>query len=109
MGRANARVQHGRPNVSDHPSVCLLPGRAASNGAVPRFEPFRGVRYDTTRAPAVDVTAPPYDVISPADRAALVLRHQDNVVQIDLPDEADGPGRYTAAAATFQQWLGSGV
>jgi uncharacterized protein (DUF1015 family) len=76
---------------------------------VPRFEPFRGVRYDTTRAPAVDVTAPPYDVISPADRAALVLRHQDNVVQIDLPDEADGPGRYTAAAATFQQWLTSGV
>lgn len=76
---------------------------------MPRFEPFRGVRYDTTRAPIADVTAPPYDVISPADREALVLRHQDNVVQIDLPDEADGPGRYTAADATFQQWLASGV
>lgn len=77
--------------------------------AVPRFEPFRGVRYDTTRAPAADVTAPPYDVISPTDRAALVLRHQDNVVQIDLPDEADGPGRYGAAAATFRHWLATGV
>ncbi|HVX18111.1 MAG TPA: DUF1015 domain-containing protein [Acidimicrobiales bacterium] len=76
---------------------------------MPRFEPFCGVRYDTTRAPAGDVTAPPYDVISPTDRAALILRHPDNVVQIDLPDEADGPGRYKAAAATFQEWLASGV
>jgi uncharacterized protein (DUF1015 family) len=76
---------------------------------VPRFEPFRGVRYDAQRAPLSDLTAPPYDVISPADRTALLLRHQDNVVQIDLPDEADGPGRYTAADATFKEWLSSGV
>ena len=32
---------------------------------MPRFEPFRGIRYDVDRLDPVRVTAPPYDVISP--------------------------------------------
>jgi uncharacterized protein (DUF1015 family) len=76
---------------------------------VPHFEPFRGVRYDLSRSPVADVTAPPYDVIDPDDRAALVARHPHNVVVIDLPDEADGPDRYTAAARTFATWQDDGT
>jgi uncharacterized protein (DUF1015 family) len=76
---------------------------------VPEFKPFRGIRYDTTRSPIEAVTAPPYDVIDAADRAALVARDPHNVVRIDLPDEADGPGRYEAAARTFDEWLTEGV
>jgi uncharacterized protein (DUF1015 family) len=76
---------------------------------VPHFEPFRGVRYDLSRSPVADVTAPPYDVIDPDDRAALVARHPQNVVVIDLPDEADGPDRYTAAARTFAAWQTDGT
>ncbi len=76
---------------------------------MPEFKPFRGIRYDTTRSPIEAVTAPPYDVIDAADRAALVARDPHNVVRIDLPDEADGPGRYEAAARTFDEWLTEGV
>lgn len=76
---------------------------------MPEFKPFRGIRYDTTRSPIGSVTAPPYDVIDAADRAALIARDPHNVVRIDLPDEADGPGRYEAAARTFTEWLVTGV
>jgi uncharacterized protein (DUF1015 family) len=68
---------------------------------VPRFEPFAGLRY----APGADmdaVTAPPYDVIDAAQRAELAGRSDANAVRFDLPDEADGPGRYVAAAALLQ-------
>ena len=76
---------------------------------MPHFEPFRGVRYDLSHSPVADVTAPPYDVIDPDDRVALVARHPHNVVVIDLPDEADGPDRYTAAARTFGAWQTDGT
>lgn len=76
---------------------------------MPRFEPFRGIHYDTSRSPIASVTAPPYDVIGPAERDELLARDPHNVVRIDLPDEADGPGRYDAAARTFAEWLDHGV
>ncbi len=75
---------------------------------MPRFEPFAAIRY-AAGLPLADVTAPPYDVLSDADRAALAARHPDNVVVIDLPLEVDGPGRYDAAAKTLRRWLDNGV
>jgi uncharacterized protein (DUF1015 family) len=75
---------------------------------VARFEPFAAIRYaDGTDLAAV--SAPPYDVLSDADRAALAARHPANVVRIDVPVESDGPDRYTAAGALMQQWLTDGV
>ncbi|HEY4375625.1 MAG TPA: DUF1015 domain-containing protein [Acidimicrobiales bacterium] len=76
---------------------------------MPPFAPFRGVRYDTARFPLADVTAPPYDVLSPADRAALVAQSPHNAVLIDLPTEDDGPDRYVAAGRRFQDWIAEGA
>jgi len=76
---------------------------------VPRFSPFRGVRYDPARFAPADVTAPPYDVISPEDRAALVARDPHNAVLVDSPTEADGPDRYTDAGARLRGWIDEGV
>lgn len=73
---------------------------------MPRFEPFRGTRY-AEHLSGSDVTCPPYDVISPVDRAALVARHEANAVLVELP-EADGD-RYEAAAATLDGWLSDGT
>ena len=75
---------------------------------MPRFDPFSGVRY----APEVDLdaaTSPPYDVIDSAERAVLAGRHPANAVLVDLPDEADGPTRYEAAAATLDRLQAEGV
>ncbi len=76
---------------------------------MPRFEPFPGIRYDLSRFRAAEVTAPPYDVIDPVEREALVARSPVNAVVIDLPTEADGPRRYEAAAETFARWRSDGT
>ena len=55
------------------------------------------------------VTAPPYDVLSESDRAELAGRHENNIVRVDVPVEADGPGRYEQAAAVLSSWVESGV
>ena len=74
---------------------------------MPRFEPFIGIRYDTTSLDPALVTAPPYDVISPSDRAALIASAPANVVRIDLPIDGDDP--YGDAAQLFNQWRNQGV
>ncbi len=76
---------------------------------MPRFEPFAGVRYDTDQFSMADVTAPPYDVLSAADRAALCARSDHNVVCIDVPSDAGGVDRYTEAGARFDRWRAEGA
>jgi uncharacterized protein (DUF1015 family) len=78
---------------------------------MPRFEPFRGLRYSADLAPVAQVIAPPYDVITPAERVQLASRHQANSVLVELP-EADLPGgrdRYEVASDLFSRWLASGI
>ena len=50
---------------------------------MPRFEPFVGLRYDTSRVDLDDVVAPPYDVLTEAERDDLAVRHQANIVRVD--------------------------
>lgn len=71
---------------------------------MPSFSPFRGVRYNAEGGYVDDVIAPPYDVISPADREALVARSEHNAVRLELPAEEDGRDRYEVAAALWRQW-----
>lgn len=74
---------------------------------MPRFEPFRALRYAT--APLDQVWAPPYDVLSESDRAELAGRHRHNIVHVDVPLESDGPDRYDAAARVLASWIADGV
>ncbi len=76
---------------------------------MPRFEPFAGVRYDTTRMSLDDVVAPPYDVVDPAEREALGARSPWNVVHVDLPQPSDEGDRYQTAGCRFDDWLETGV
>ena len=81
------------------------------SGAVPRFEPFQGLRYRPEVAPVAQVIAPPYDVITPTERAHLASRHRANSVLVELP-EADLSGRrdrYTVAAELFTRWQAKGI
>jgi uncharacterized protein (DUF1015 family) len=78
---------------------------------MPRFAPFRGLRYQAALAPIAQVIAPPYDVISSSERVHLASRHQANSVLVELP-EADltgGRDRYTVASDLFLRWQGEGI
>jgi uncharacterized protein (DUF1015 family) len=72
------------------------------------FAAFRGERYADPDSLAQRL-APPYDVISPSQRAELVARDPYNVVNIDLPVATDGGDPYAAAATLLGQWRGKGV
>jgi uncharacterized protein (DUF1015 family) len=63
---------------------------------VPDFLPFPGIRYREADISAI--SAPPYDVIDPDERAALLARDPRNAVRLILPDSYDG------AAQTLAQW-----
>ena len=65
---------------------------------MPRFSPFRGLRYDPARHPARPRSSrPPYDVIEPADRMRLATR---SLVQLGPPRAARGGPAGGASTAT---------
>src|SRR5438309_3290662 len=76
--------------------------------------PFRGVLYDPAKVGDVTaVVAPPYDVIGPAEQAALYDRHPCNIVRLELGREHPGDhpqdNRYTRAKRCLDAWLRDGV
>jgi uncharacterized protein (DUF1015 family) len=67
---------------------------------VPRFEPFRALRYaDGDLSPLV---APPYDVLADADIDELQARSPHNITYVDVP--RGGEDRYGHAAKLLQSW-----
>jgi len=77
---------------------------------MPAFQPFVGLRYDPAAVDLHAVVAPPYDVISPAERAELAGRHPANAVHVELPVPGpDGEGRYRHAAGLLDRWQQEGL
>jgi uncharacterized protein (DUF1015 family) len=72
------------------------------------FAAFRGERYADAKSLAARL-APPYDVISPSQRADLVARDAYNIVKVDLPVAPDGGDPYAAAAGLLAEWRRRGV
>ena len=69
------------------------PERLVGSGPVAEVKPFRAVRYGERAGPLDDLVAPPYDVISPAEREELAARSPHNVVHLTLPDDEAEAGR----------------
>src|SRR6185369_15594467 len=81
--------------------------------SVPQIRPFRALRFaaDAVGDPA-KVVAPPYDVLTPADRSRLLARHPKNVVRLDAPAEEPGDAeddRYRRAARILAAWRSDGT
>jgi len=78
---------------------------------MPRFEPFVGLRYDTSRVDMNMVIAPPYDVIEPPERQRLAGRHSANAVRVELPepDYRAGLDQYGNARAMLDFWQEAGT
>ena len=71
---------------------------------MPELYPFRALRYDASAvADLSDVLCPPYDVISPEERARLSVLDPRNAVHVELPDSYEG------AAETFARWQADGT
>jgi uncharacterized protein (DUF1015 family) len=74
-------------------------------------QPLRALHYDpSVVGPLADVVAPPYDVIDPGQRAALLERSPFNVVAVDLPQAgAGGEDPYESARELFERWQVQGA
>jgi uncharacterized protein (DUF1015 family) len=75
---------------------------------------FPGVRYNPTQvSDMAAVVAPPYDVISSSEQAALYQRHPCNIVRLILARQqaTDTPedNRYTRSYTSYSDWLARGV
>ncbi len=73
----------------------------------PLVAPIAGERFAALDRLS-DLIAPPYDVISPPERAAYAARHAQNIVHVMLP-EGNGDERYASAARILEQWRKSGA
>src|SRR2546423_5803576 len=71
--------------------------------------PFRALIYDPARAGPLDrLLAPPYDVVSSAERDRLLAKSPHNFVRVDLP-EGEGDAKYANAARELSRWLEGGI
>ena len=68
-----------------------------------RIRPFRALRYSAAAGPTERLVAPPYDVISPEERARYLELDPHNVVHLTLPESED------EAARELREWQLEGV
>ena len=76
--------------------------------------PFHGLLYNLDIIGALEeVTAPPYDVISPTQQEALYQKNPYNVVRLILGKEyendSENDNRYTRSAQVFSDWTNKGI
>lgn len=78
-----------------------------------RVRPFRAWTFKRSSADISDLTAPPYDVISPEQRDVLLARSERNVVALELPegplDPAVPGNRYETGARRWDEWTHDGT
>ena len=70
---------------------------------------FRGIRYNPAVVPDMSVViTPPYDVISPEERARMAAGHPYNLVHVLLPEARDDLDESAVAGANLDAWLTDG-
>jgi uncharacterized protein (DUF1015 family) len=77
---------------------------------MPEVVGFRALRYVKERVGSFDnVVTPPFDVISPSERAELMAKSPYNWVHVILPEERNGMHKYASAADHVAQWRHDGI
>lgn len=72
--------------------------------------PFRGLRYNNEKFNDLNtVTAPPYDIISDAEKQELYNKDEHNIVRVDFGmdfvDDNEKSNRYTRSGEYLQEWI----
>src|SRR5262249_34353878 len=106
--RRAGRLRHDRVGSA----VRFRSGGEGARGLGPNMAdvvPVRALSYDQKRAGPLDaLIAPPYDVVSEADRAALAAKSPYNIVRVDLP-QGDPEQKYASAARELRRWVDEGI
>lgn len=72
------------------------------------IRPFLGLRYSAAAGQIESLTAPPYDVLSPAEREGYSVRSPQNIVHLTLPephpDDRSKFIKYARSAAKLAEW-----
>ena len=72
------------------------------------IKPFRGMRYNTSKAGEIStLCCPPYDIISEQQRLDYISQNQYNVIRLELPKEGKDP--YSNASDILNMWKERGV
>jgi len=79
-----------------------------------KIKPFKGIYYNPEKIYDLkDVTAPPYDVISPNEQQNYYKLHPQNIIRLILGRtsnlDTSQNNRYTRAAVTFEKWLAESI
>src|SRR5262245_23148728 len=75
---------------------------------MPEIALIRAFHYDPTKVTISKVLAPPYDVISEAERKKLEEQDPYNCVRLILP-QGDGDEKYDNAARELRTWTRDGI
>ena len=67
---------------------------------------FHALRYTAAAGSPAELTCPPYDIISDAERAEYLARNPHNVIRLELPK---GEDPYGEAGRTLREWLADGT
>lgn len=67
---------------------------------------FKALRFTGKAGDPAKNLCPPYDIISPSEREALIRESENNLVRLELPQ---GENAYREAAILLDKWLSDGV
>ena len=67
---------------------------------------FHALRYTAAAGSPAELTCPPYDIISDAERAEYLARNPHNVIRLELPK---GEDPYGEAGRALREWLADGT
>lgn len=74
--------------------------------------PFRGLRFSSTAGVLERLVAPPYDVMTPAERNGFAAKSEHNIVHLTLPegkiDDRSKFIKYARASALLGEWRRDG-
>jgi len=77
------------------------------------IRPFTGLRYGSAAGSFDKLVAPPYDVLTPAERDEYAAQSPYNVVHVTLPesrpDDRSKFVKYARSAATMAEWRREGI
>lgn len=73
--------------------------------------PFCGYTYNLSKVSPDSVLAPPYDVVTEAEKKAYIEKHPYNILSLEMPDlgEGEGHGGHNNVGSILESWIREGI